>query len=239
MRIFAMDTSGPVAGVALYEDGVLTHEIVASHGLTHSQTIMPMADDALSAAGIRPGDVDLFAAVAGPGSFTGVRIGVCTVKALAHAAQKPCLGLDALEVLALGASGFPGTVCPILDARRGQVYCAAFDASQMGKRPVRLLPDRAVALEEFLETLPGEGQLLFLGDGLKAHMPAVERILGRRALRAPAHMACIRPGAACVLAGLLKDEAVNYLELQPIYLRASQAERERLAKEERERNGGN
>jgi tRNA threonylcarbamoyladenosine biosynthesis protein TsaB len=239
MKILAVDTSGPVAGAALYEDGALTHEILANHGLTHSQTIMPMVDDALSAAGLRPKDVDLFAAVAGPGSFTGVRIGVGTVKALAHAVQKPCLGLDALEVLAMGASGFEGTVCPILDARRGQVYCAAFDAAQIGARPVRLLPDRAVALEEFLGTLPEKGRLLFLGDGLKVHMEAVRRALGDRALRAPAHMASIRPGAACALAALMESEKIDYMELQPIYLRASQAERERLAREERARNGGN
>lgn len=239
MKILAVDTSGPVAGAALYEDGALTHEILANHGLTHSQTIMPMVDDALSAAGLRPKDVDLFAAVAGPGSFTGVRIGVGTVKALAHAVQKPCLGLDALEVLAMGASGFEGTVCPILDARRGQVYCAAFDAAQIGARPVRLLPDRAVALEEFLGTLPEKGRLLFLGDGLKVHMEAVRRALGERALRAPAHMASIRPGAACALAALMESEKIDYMELQPIYLRASQAERERLAREERARNGGN
>lgn len=239
MKILAVDTSGPVAGAALYEDGALTHEILANHGLTHSQTIMPMVDDALSAAGLRPKDVDLFAAVAGPGSFTGVRIGVGTVKALAHAVQKPCLGLDALEVLAMGASGFEGTVCPILDARRGQVYCAAFDAAQIGARPVRLLPDRAVALEEFLGTLPEKGRLLFLGDGLKVHMEAVRRALGERALRAPAHMASIRPGAACALAALMESEKIDYMKLQPIYLRASQAERERLAREERARNGGN
>ena len=99
MKILALDTSGPVAGAALMEDGVITHEVMASHGLTHSQTAMPMVDQCLSAANLTAQDIDLFAAVAGPGSFTGVRIGVCAVRALAHACNKPALSVDSLETL--------------------------------------------------------------------------------------------------------------------------------------------
>ena len=229
MRILALDTSGPVAGAALMENGVVTHEVMASHGLTHSQTAMPMVDQCLSAAGIAAKDIDLFAAVAGPGSFTGVRIGVCAVKALAHAWNKPAVAIDSLETLAMNAFSFPGVICPILDARRGQVYCAAF-RFEGGARPVRLMEDGAMALTDFLEKLPADEKCLFLGDGLAVHFPKIQAVLGQRALAAPAHMAYLRPAAACVLAGEMADEAVDCMSLQPIYLRAPQAERERNAR---------
>ncbi len=229
MKILALDTSGPVAGAALMEEGVITHEIIAAHGLTHSQTAMLMVDQALNAASLSPKDIDLFAAVAGPGSFTGVRIGVCAVRALAHAAQKRALGVDALEALAMNAFGFRGTICPILDARRGQVYCGAFRFAH-GALPDRLLPDDALALDAFLDKLPSEEPLLFLGDGLKVHFPAIAARLGDRAVAAPAHMAYLRPAAACTIALNRADQAQDCLHLVPIYLRAPQAERERNAR---------
>ena len=153
MKILALDTSGPVAGAALMEDGVITHEVMASHGLTHSQTAMPMVDQCLSSANLTAKDIELFAAVAGPGSFTGVRIGVCAVRALAHAWNKPAVSIDSLETLAMNGFGFNGIICPILDARRGQVYCAAFRFAE-GKLPERILEDDAMALTEFLKKLP-------------------------------------------------------------------------------------
>ncbi len=229
MKILALDTSGPVAGAALMEDGVITHEVMAQHGLTHSQTAMVMVDQCLDAAGVAVKDVDLFAAVAGPGSFTGVRIGVCAVRALAHAANKPTLALDSLEVLAMNGFGFQGVICPILDARRGQVYCAAFRFTK-GDVPERIRPDEAMALADFLKTLPEDEQCLFLGDGLTVHFPAVAAALGERAVAAPAHMSYLCPAAACALAEKKAQEAQDLLHLKPIYLRAPQAERERNAR---------
>lgn len=229
MKILALDTSGPVAGAALMEDGVITHEVMASHGLTHSQTAMPMVDQCLSAAGLAARDIDLFAAVAGPGSFTGVRIGVCAVKALAHAWEKPALAIDSLETLAMNGFGFPGVICPILDARRGQVYCAAFRFAE-GRLPERILEDGAMALSDFLQKLPEDEKCLFLGDGLKVHFPAAKAALGERAIEAPSHMAYIRPAAACEIASVRAEEAKDCMELMPIYLRAPQAERERNAR---------
>ena len=171
MKILALDTSGPYVGAALMENGAVTHEIAACHGLTHSQTAMPMLDQALEAAGLLPADVDLFAAVAGPGSFTGVRIGVCAVKALAHGCGKRAVAIDALEALSVNAFGFSGVICPILDARRSQVYCAAFRFAA-GELPERILPDDALPLTEFIARLPKDEQCLFLGDGLSVHFPA-------------------------------------------------------------------
>ena len=229
MKILSLDTSGPYVGAALMEDGAITHEICACHGLTHSQTAMTILDQCLTAADLTPGEIDLFAAVTGPGSFTGVRIGVCAVKGLAHGAGKKVIGVDALETLATGAFGFHGLICPILDARRAQVYCAAFRFEE-GSLPERVMENAALPLTEFLARLPEGERCLFLGDGLKVHFPAVQRILGERAVCAPACLSYIRPSAACRLAELRAGQAVDAMNLVPAYLRAPQAERERNAR---------
>ena len=229
MKILAVDTSGPYAGAAVMEDGVITHEIAACHGLTHSQTSLPMIEQALSAASLTPADIDLFAAVTGPGSFTGVRIGVCEAKGLAHACGKKIVGVDALEALAMNAFGFSGLICPMLDARRSQVYCAAFRFAG-GELPERVLPDEALPLADFLARLPKNETCLFLGDGLKAHFPAVSLALGGRATAAPASMAYLRAASACAIAEKRAGEAVEPMALEPLYLRAPQAERERNAR---------
>ena len=229
MRILAVDTSGPYAGAALMEQGAITHEIAACHGLTHSQTSLPMIDQALAAAGLTAGEIDLFAAVTGPGSFTGVRIGVCEAKGLAHACGKKIVAVDALEALAVNAFGYPGLICPILDARRSQVYCAAFRFAG-GALPERVLPDEALPLSNFLAKLPQDEACLFLGDGLSVHFPAIRAALGERAVAAPAGMAYLRAASACVIANARADEAVEPMALEPTYLRAPQAERERNAR---------
>ena len=225
MNILAMDTSGPYASVALMQRGTITHEENARHGLTHSQTVLPMAQRALESAGLRAADVDIFACTVGPGSFTGVRIGVTTVKALAHATGALALGVDALEALAYGAAGFGGVIAPMFDARRGQVYAAAFGG---GARFERLRDDLAAPVEEFVSALPA-GEVMFLGDGADA---CRDKLLALRpdARFAPAHLNYPRAAAVCALAQLAPERAVDYLALKPLYLRAPQAERERLAK---------
>lgn len=230
--VLAIDTSGPVAGCAVLRDGKIVHQIAMNHGLTHSETIMPAVDAALSAAALACADVDVFAAVAGPGSFTGVRIGVCAAKGLAHAVGKPCCAVHALEALAMNFVGFDGLCCPILDARRGQVYCAAFDMA--GGMPVRALPDAAEPLSDFLARLPEDRRLAFVGDGVPVHAEAVRAALGERALIAPANLRDLRADAACVLAAARPETWVNAATLRPIYLRAPQAERERKKRVESE-----
>ena len=140
MNILMIDTSGPACGVAISRDGQIVCEMQLTSGKTHSQRVMPMVDQALALCEMTVTDVDLFGAVVGPGSFTGVRIGVSTVKALAHAAGKPCIGIDALEALAANAPYFDGVICPILDARAQQVYGAMFEG---GMPPRRLMDDEA------------------------------------------------------------------------------------------------
>ncbi|MGN1007113.1 MAG: tRNA (adenosine(37)-N6)-threonylcarbamoyltransferase complex dimerization subunit type 1 TsaB [Aristaeellaceae bacterium] len=224
MNIVAIDTSGPAASCAVLIDGEIVQSIAMNRGLTHSETIMPALDACMSAAGLSCDQVDCFATVAGPGSFTGVRIGVCAVKGLAHAWNRPCARIDALEALAMNFAGFDGLACPILDARRGQVYCAAFDMKD--GMPVRVLEDAAIDLTEFLASLPKDRRLVFLGDGLRVHAARIRETLPE-ALIAPANLRQLRADAACLLAEARPEEWMEARKLTPIYLRLPQAERER------------
>ncbi|MBR4038648.1 MAG: tRNA (adenosine(37)-N6)-threonylcarbamoyltransferase complex dimerization subunit type 1 TsaB [Clostridia bacterium] len=231
MNILMIDTSGPACSVAVMKDGQIICELQLTSGKTHSQRVMPMVDQALTMCEMTVADIDLFGAVAGPGSFTGVRIGVSSVKALAHAAGEPCIGVDALEALAANVSGFDGLVCPILDARAQQVYGAMFES---GMPPVRIMDDEAEKLTVYLERVKADGRdALFLGDGAAAFETVIREQLGDKAHFAPAHHAGLRAASACALAAeYAKDEAnlKDCMTLLPLYLRAPQAERERAAK---------
>ena len=231
MNILMIDTSGPACGVAVMQEGRIVCELQLTSGKTHSQRVMPMVDQALTMCEMGIGDIDLFGAVVGPGSFTGVRIGVSSVKALAHAANKPCIGVDALEALAANVSGFDGVICPILDARAQQVYGAMFES---GMPPVRLMEDEAEKLVLFLDRVEATGKnALFLGDGAAAFEAAIRERLGEKAHFAPAQHAGLRAASACALVyEYAKDEAnlKDCMTLLPLYLRAPQAERERAAK---------
>ena len=231
MNILMIDTSGPACGVAVMKDGTIVCELQLTSGKTHSQRVMPMVDQALNMCEMSIGDIDLFGAVVGPGSFTGVRIGVSSVKALAHAAGKPCIGVDALEALAANISGFDGVVCPILDARAQQVYGAMFEC---GMPPVRMMEDEVEKLALFLDRVEAIGRdALFLGDGAPVLKNAIVERLGDKAHFAPAQHLGLRAASACALAAeYAKDEnnIKDCMTLLPLYLRAPQAERERAAK---------
>lgn len=236
MNLLAIDTSGPVCGVAVMKDGVLCYEAVAMNKLTHSVSMMPMVEEALNKSSTDVSEIDLYAAVTGPGSFTGVRIGVSAVKGMAHGAGKPCIAIDALEALAAGIGLAPALLCPIQDARAGQVYGAVFASGMPVKR---LSEDIAAKLPEYLDMAlklaePGQ-KLLFTGDGVPTYRAAILEALGDRALFAPAETAYLRPGCVASLAWQKREDAVDYLTLQPHYLRAPQAERARKAKLEAEK----
>ena len=226
MIILAVDTSGPVCGVAITQDGEILYEAAAVNKRKHSQSLMPMVDEALKRCGLTVNEIDLFAAVTGPGSFTGVRIGVSTVKGLAHGAGKPCVGVNALQALAAGVIQASLLICPIQDARAGQVYGAAFEA---GMPPVRMLEDRAAKLDVYLDAAlqaAKDGQLLcFIGDGVKPYQQAIESALGKRAVFLPAQQNYLRPSSVALLAQF--ETPLDYLSLMPYYLRAPQAERAR------------
>jgi tRNA threonylcarbamoyladenosine biosynthesis protein TsaB len=210
----------------LWRDGKPWYSVMADVGLTHSETLMPMVDQALSACGLAMSDVELVACVAGPGSFTGVRIGVCAAKGFALARGIPCAQVDALQALAAGFFGFDGEICPILDARRDQVYCARFRFSERAV-PTRLTLDAAMSLSDFLSSLPPEGRCLFTGDGVGIHAAAIEKALGGRTVVVKPHLSCLRADAACYLAEADPQLRLPGERLEPIYLRKPQAERER------------
>lgn len=229
MNLLAIDTSGVTAGVALLRQDAPVFSESRPMRRTHSTEILGMVDEALRSQGMDCGDMDAFACVVGPGSFTGIRIGVSTVKGFAHATGKPCIGVHALEALAAGAGEGEAICCPMLDARSKQVYAAAFAP---GMPPQRLLADTAGSLDDFLisaEALPGP--LCFVGDGAAAYEADIRQRLGERA-RFAVNNHSISPVAVAALAELAyPGQAVSYLELSPYYLRAPQAERERLARE--------
>ena len=228
MMILALESSATACSAALCRDGELVAQSYQNSGLTHSRTLLPMVRDMLENCQLTLEQVDVIAVAAGPGSFTGVRIGVSTVKGLAHALNKPCVAVDALEAMAAGVRPFSGVICPIQDARAGQVYGAAFQ----GETLARLLPDQPLKLEEFLDQAGTLGErLLFLGDGMPVHREHIAAMMGERALFAPPHLAFLRPAAAAALAWEKRDGAVDYLSLEPLYLRAPSAERQKNLKE--------
>lgn len=225
MKLLAIDTSGPVCGVAIQTEQGTRYECAVTNKLTHSVNLLPMIDAAFEATGLTIADMDRIAVTVGPGSFTGVRIGVSTVKGLAHGADKPCVAVNALEAMAAGVAAFDGVICPIQDARAGQVYGAAFKAT--GARPERLLPDAPLKLEDYLETIAPLGdRFYFLGDGMPVHKGRIAALLGEKAVFASPHNAYLRPGSVAYLASIT-DGTADYQSLMPLYLRAPSAERNR------------
>ena len=217
MKILVIDTSGPVCGVAVMEDGKVLCEYTAQNKNTHSTNLLPMTEAALCSAGKTIREMDAVAAVTGPGSFTGVRIGVATAKGLAHGTGIPCIPVDALDALSASAGGFDGVICPIQDARAGQVYGAAF---RDGKR---LTGNAPMKLEEYLEKITPLGErFLFLGDGVPVHREKITEILGEQAEFAPPHLTYLRPSAAGWIA-MRSGKKTDYLNLQATYLRPPNA----------------
>lgn len=218
MKILAIDTSSVYASCALYEDGEIVGERIEKNGLVHSKSLMPLVEGCLGERDVN--DIDLFACVAGPGSFTGVRIGVCAVKGLAQATGKMCVGVDTLDCLSENLP-FAPTVCPIMDARRGQVYCAVYENG------VKIRDDAASSIEELAEFLAGK-KTVFTGDGVKAYKEKIISLMGENASFAPPEHSFTRAAAACVIAE--RSTPVTPEALEAIYLRKPQAEREYDAK---------
>ena len=231
MKILALESSATAAFVALCEDEALIAQSFRDTGLTHSQTLLPMTEELLAHCGLTVTDLDLIAVAAGPGSFTGLRIGVATAKGLAWAAQLPCAGCSTLEAMAWNLAGLDGELCAAMDARRHQVYNARFRAEN--GTITRLTEDRAIALEDLIEELRGtKTTQIVLGDGAQLCCEALTAagIPARLAppnLRQQTAWGVARLGLELAKAG----RTVPPEELVPVYHRLSQAERERLARE--------
>ena len=228
MLTLAFETSAKAASVALTEDGRLLGECYQNTGLTHSQTVMVMAEDLLKQCGKTAADVGLAAVAKGPGSFTGIRIGVAAAKGFAWGGEIPCCGVSTLAAMAVGLGIFQGYVCPVMDARRSQVYNALFYVN-CGEY-TRIREDRAISLQDLGEDLQNLAEPIFLvGDGSRlCYNTLLEKVPGL--VLPPEHRMHQRAAGVALEAERLfaLGEVCSGGELVPNYLRLSQAERERL-----------
>ena len=219
MNILAVDSSGNVCSAAVLRDMRILAETYVDNLKTHSETLAPMADACLESAGLSVRDIDLFACAIGPGSFTGLRIGAGLVKAFAHASGKPALGVNTLDALAFNVSGTDEFVCPVIDARRGEVYTATYRSGE------RINEYRAVPFKELLQELQGQ-KAVFAGDAALKYAAEIGA--------ASAHYRAAHPGIALQRAGSVGLVAYRQYQqgargdaytLEPFYLRETQAER--------------
>lgn len=231
MYILAVDTSSKTASVALLKDKTVVGEYFTNTGFQHSSTLMPMIHSLLGCSNVSAEDIDLYAVTTGPGSFTGVRIGVSAVKGMAYAHNKPCVEVSPLEAMAMNMADFQGIVCPTMDARCNQVYNALFKCENGVK--TRLCDDRAIKIDALIEEVKDQ-KVCFLGDGAKFCIKAGEE----------AGIFCfvpeennLYPKASCVgIIGYeknIKGETVSAEALSPLYLRPPQAERMKNENNER------
>ena len=238
MKLIALDSSGLVASAAVLADGQLLAEYTVNYKKTHSQTLLPMLDELANMIELDAKSVDAIAVAAGPGSFTGLRIGSATAKGLGLALQKPIVEVPTLAGLAFNLFGAKGLICPIMDARRQQVYSGIyrFEAGEL----ITVRDQAPVAVEDLLAeiaALPAEETaegVIFLGDGVEAYKDIIEegwqaeKLAGIPLLFAPPHVSRQRAASVGALGERLYAQglAVPAAEHVPIYLRKSQAEQE-------------
>lgn len=225
MKILAVDSTAVTASAAVTENDKLLAEFTVLNGNTHSETLLPMVESVLKTLSLSVSDIDLFACSAGPGSFTGVRIGAATIKGLAFGKQKPCVGVSTLEALAYNLVGVKGLICPVMNARRSQVYTALFRSD--GKALTRVMEDSAMSISE-LDALLGEMNepVSFCGDGYDVTLAELKLC---KYVDVPERMRCQSAYSVAMIA-LEKHkngEVVSDKELVSTYLRPCQAERER------------
>ena len=231
MRILAIESSSLVASVAIVEDGVTLAEYTANFKMTHSQTLLPMIDSRVGLFGIDLATIDAIAVSGGPGSFTGLRIGSATAKGLGLALDKPLIHVPTVDGTAYNLYGAKGLICPIMDARRNQVYTGIYRFEQEFEV---VMEQDAMDIAELIEKLNSMGErVIFLGDGVPVHEKLIAEKMTVPYAFAPAHVNRQRAAAIATLGaqyfaeGKIQDAA----EHGPDYLRKSQAEREREEKE--------
>lgn len=235
MKILAIESSSLVASVAVVEDDVLVAEYTVNHKITHSQTLLPMLDEILSMTQTDKSTIDAIAVSGGPGSYTGLRIGSATAKGLGMALNIPLIHIPTIDAMAYNAYGYSGLVCPIMDARRSQVYTGIFKFRD-GKMET-LLENCAITIDELLDKLSEivcDERIMFIGDGIPVFRTKIlDYFAGKAECEfAPAHMNRQRAGAVAALGALYFNEGKleTAAEHLPDYLRLSQAEREMMEK---------
>ena len=236
MKLIAFDSSGLTASVAILTEDVLLAEYTVSYKKKHSQTLLPMFDEIVRMTDCSLDEIDAIAIAEGPGSFTGLRIGAATVKGLGLALNKPILGIPTLDALAYQYYATDIVICPLMDARRNQVYTGLYtfvppaETGSSSEFSV-LSPQKAEAIDVVIEEVNRLGRrVVFLGDGVSVYREEIEKMTRVPYDFSPVHAARQRAGAVGVLAieYWKKGLAVPASKFAPVYLRASQAERERV-----------
>ncbi len=230
MKILAVESSAKAASCAVLADGEFLASAWQAAGLTHSRTLLPMVEGMLKNSELTMEAMDAVAVAAGPGSFTGLRIGIAAVKGLAWAAEKPCIPVSTLEAMAWPLAHLEGSIVCAMDARRQQIYNAVFLADSGALE--RLREDRALSLEEAAAGLAGlDGPMTIVGDGAQMCFEFFTA-RGIDCRLAPVHLRLQSAAGVALAAWRRRTETVSAQELMPVYLRLSQAERERLARGE-------
>lgn len=240
MKILGIDSSGLVASAAVVVDDTLVGEFTINNKQTHSQTLLPMIHQVVEMSGVSLEELDAIAVAAGPGSFTGLRIGSSTAKGMALALKKPIVSVPTLEGLAYGVAVTDSLICPLMDARRNQVYTGVYEMEQ-GKLHC-VCEQEAVDIADILEKLNQLGKkVILLGDGVQVYEETIEKVLQVPYELAPLHMNRQRAASVAALGAVYFAEGKKEdpKDHKPFYLRVSQAERERAKKLEEEKNGPN
>ena len=228
MKILALDSSGMAASVAVVEDENMLAEYTVNYKKTHSQTLLPMLDAAVQMVQLKLDTIDAIAVASGPGSFTGLRIGSATAQGLGLALDKPIIGVPTTQAMAYNLFGAGGVVCPIMDARRNQVYTGIYGFKN---GHLEILEDQMAAdIYQVIEKLNAlKCPVIFTGDGISVYREVIDQNIQVPAEYAPAHLNRQRASAVAALAmEYLKEGRVQTAaEHRPEYLRMSQAERER------------
>jgi len=239
MKILGIDSSAKTASVSILEDGKVLTLQYSNTGFTHSVTLMPMVAGALKITGLSADDIDAYAVSVGPGSFTGVRIGVAAVKGMAQPKNKPCIAVSTLEAIAYPLSAFDCVAVSVMDARREQVYEARFQCTNGGNL-IRITNDEALPIESLYDSLKDiKDQIYFIGDGQKLVYNALKDRL-KNVRTAPEQISYQKADSVALLAfeKFKRGEAVTPFDLNPVYLRDSQAEQSLKIKNKNNKSNG-
>lgn len=231
MRILSLDAATKGLGVALTNGDKLLATACLNVGKTHSQRLIPLVNDLLQAGNLSLADIDLVAVTIGPGSFTGLRIGISSAKAIAYALGLPMVGVKTLDALAVNCVGSPNIICPILDARRNEVYYGVYESRENNIYNIEEISSLPPAdLAEHLGAAYPDRRVIFLGDAADIYFSQMQEIMGDKATLAPAARRIFMADSAAFYAEAHQDEALTPQEIKAFYLRPSEAERQRKAR---------
>ena len=236
MKILAIDSSGLVASVALMTEDTMLAEYTVNYKKTHSQTLLPMIDEIISMIEVDINSLDAIAISKGPGSFTGLRIGSATAKGLGLALNKPIIEIPTVDALAYNLYGVESIICPLMDARRNQVYTGLYTFEEDEFKVIQ--EQCAVELPEIIDMINKQkGKVIFLGDGVEAYKSQIEELIHIPFMYAPSHLSKQRAGAvgALAISNFKNKQMKTATGHVPTYLRLSQAERELAEKQKQEK----